>query len=385
MKFNNSSPDSRNVILEVQDLQVDINQRQVLNIDSLKVFEGDILVIIGPNGSGKTTLLQSMALILNPVRGFIKFRGKIPGSESERLAVRRRFAVVFQESLLLDCSVMDNIVLGLKLRGVPVRDRIKRVDRWLGRFGISELARRNAKTLSGGEAKRVSLARAFSLEPEVLFLDEPFSALDTPAYQSLFDDFRSVVKETGVTTVLVTHDYNEAMSLGTRIVVLMNGSIRQSGPPEEVFSYPIDKEVAEFLRAGNLIPGKVVTRTEGLVKVLIGEREVEAISDLLPGDEVMLYLSYDAVTVSVDRPGSQSSARNRFEGIITQLVPLGQLFKVVIDCGFPLISVITRNSAEELGLRIGSHVVASFKATAVHLIKKSGSGVFSTDKTMKFN
>jgi tungstate transport system ATP-binding protein len=146
--------------------------------------------------------------------------------------------------------VWDNVTLGLRLRHVSKQETKLQADKWLERFGIAGLARRQAKSLSGGEAKRVSLARAFVLQPEVLFLDEPFAALDTPTHQNLVEDFQAVLHETRVSTVMVTHQIEEALILGDRVAVLMNGSIRQMRTAREVFSAPLDEEVAAFIKGG---------------------------------------------------------------------------------------------------------------------------------------
>ena len=133
------------------------------------------------------------------------------------LQMRRHFAVVFQEPLLLNTTVWDNVTMGLRLRGFDHQEIKNRADHWLERFGIASLAKRSARTLSGGEAQRASLARAFVLQPEVLFLDEPFAALDAPTRQSLFGDMINILQETQFTTVLVTHDRNEAQTLAQQV------------------------------------------------------------------------------------------------------------------------------------------------------------------------
>ena len=161
------------------------------------------------------------------------------------------------------------------------------------RFGIAEIAGRQAKTLSGGEAKRVSLARAFVLEPEVLFLDEPFTALDSPTRQALIEDFDSVLRETRVTTVMVTHDRNEALVLADRVAVLINGHIHQTGSPAEVFSSPADEEVASFVEVGNVLHGVVSLQSDGLASVCVGEAQIDAVSGLPAGTKVTMFLHHE--------------------------------------------------------------------------------------------
>ncbi len=355
--------------LEARDLSVVLGGQKVVEVSSLQVHPNEVLMVIGPNGSGKTTLLLCLALLLKPATGTISYKGIPVLDSSHTLQARRRVAVVFQESLLLNSTVWDNVTLGLRLRGVKGDEVRTRAQKWLERFGIAPLARRQAKTLSSGEAKRASLARAFVLQPEVLFLDEPFSTLDSPTRQALLEDFQGVLKETSVTTVMVTHDRNEALALGHRVMVLMNGRIRQVGSAEEIFSCPLDAEVASFVEAGNILHGVVIDQSGGLASIDIGGQQIEAVSDLAAGTRVTLFLHNEDTTLSLPSPQSTpSSARNHFSGKVVKVFPLGPQMRVTIDCGFSLVALITRRSWEELGLAAGQPVAASFKASSVHLI-----------------
>jgi molybdopterin-binding protein len=358
-------------ILEASGLSVVLGGKRVLEIQSLQVLPNEVFVIIGPNGSGKTTLLLCLALLLKPATGTIAYQGQSVNHGSDILGLRRRFAVVFQESLLLNTSVWGNVTLGLRLRGVTKTEIEKRAQKWLERFGIVSLAQRQARTLSGGEAKRVSLARAFALQPEVLFLDEPFAALDTPTHQSLMEDFDSVLRETRVTTVMVTHDRGEALALANRVAVLMNGSIRQAGTPQEVFSCPVDEEVANFVGAGNVFNGVVSSQSGKLASVDVGQRQLCVVSDLSQGTKVTVFLHYEDVTISLPTPQVvRSSARNQLTGKIAKVFTINSQVKVTIDCGFPLVALITKRSWDDLALSVGQAVIASFKASSVRLIGK---------------
>jgi len=244
---------SGGVVVEGRDLVVVLGGQKVLDVPSFTVREGEVMMIIGPNGSGKTTLLLTLALLLKPASGTVLYRGQPIAGTKLVLHQRRKLAVVFQEPLLLNSSVTDNVTLGLKLRGVPHEEIKRRAEKWLDRFGILPLAKRQARLLSGGEAKRTSLARAFALEPEVLFLDEPFMALDSPTRQGLFDDFESVLRETKTTVLMVTHDRDEATILGDRVAVIIEGEVRQVGTPESVFDTPVDEAVAAFVKIRNVL------------------------------------------------------------------------------------------------------------------------------------
>ena len=164
-------------LLEVRDLLVCRENQPVVEVDHLAVDQGNVLAVVGPNGSGKTSLILAIARLLKPERGQILFKGE-EISEQQELHYRRRIALVLQEPLLFSQSVYENAALGLHFRGTPKEEITRRVDHWLNRLGITHLRDRRADKLSGGEAQRVSLARAFVLQPELLLLDEPFSALD---------------------------------------------------------------------------------------------------------------------------------------------------------------------------------------------------------------
>jgi tungstate transport system ATP-binding protein len=164
------------------------------------------------------------------------------------LEYRRRMSLVFQLPLLLDMSVADNVALGLRFRGVPRAEVSKRVRTWLERLGIQSLARRRAAEISGGEAQRVSLARAFVLEPELLLLDEPFPALDPPARQRLLRDLAVLLRSDHMTAIFVTHNLQEAARLSDRVAVVVEGKLRQIGAATQIKARPADKQVAAFLR-----------------------------------------------------------------------------------------------------------------------------------------
>jgi tungstate transport system ATP-binding protein len=233
-------------LLDIRDLVVSRDGRQVLGIQSLTVEKGEVLAIVGPNGTGKSSLLLTLARLLQPEKGELHWQGR-PFREYDTLTFRRRIALVLQEPLLLDTSVFENIAIGLRYRGTPAAQVKERVSRWLARVGIDTLQNRPGARLSGGEAQRVSLARAFVLNPELLLLDEPFSALDAPTRLRLLDDLKSILTETGTTTILITHDLKEAARLANRVAVMLEGKIIQIGKPEDVFANPANPAVATFL------------------------------------------------------------------------------------------------------------------------------------------
>ena len=353
-------------LLEARDLSVSFGKQKVLDVPYVAVAPNKVLSIIGPNGSGKTTLSLCLSLLLKPTSGHIYYKGESIPDGSSMMQMRRRFAVVFQEPLLLNINVWDNVTMGLHLRGVKGPEIKKRTDYWLERFGIQSLVRRNAKTLSGGEAQRTSLARAFVLQPEILFLDEPFAALDVPTRQSLFGDMINILQETRFTTILVTHDRNEAQTLSNRIVMLVKGKIVQEGTPKELFSSPASEEIAKFVGMENILEGIVQSNRDCLADILVDSRIIEGVSSCLPGGKVNIFIRPEDITLSLVEV--TSSARNTFSGKITAMIPNGPLVRVSLDCGFPLTALITRVSADGLHLEKGITVFASFKAAAIHVM-----------------
>ena len=218
-------------------------------------------------------------------------------------------AVVFQEPLLLDRGVRANVEAGLALRGVPRGARRERAARWLARFGVDGLAGRSSRTLSGGEAQRVSLARAFALEPEVLFLDEPFSALDQPTRTAIIDDLAAVLSETHVTTLLVTHDHDEAARLGDVVAVMMHGRIKQAGTPSSVFGAPVDEETASFVGIETMFAARVTGAADGLLSLATPSGGIiEAVGDAGSGQALVCLRPED---VSISLPGAPGAGSAR--------------------------------------------------------------------------
>ncbi|MGH7835581.1 MAG: ABC transporter ATP-binding protein, partial [Candidatus Binatia bacterium] len=321
------------------------------------------------NGAGKSTLLRIMGLLQQPTEGEVFFRGD-PVARGDGLSVRRRMASVFQEPLLLKASVYDNAALGLKLRRMNRRSIEQRIRPWLDRLGIAHLAGRQARSLSGGEAQRTSLARALALEPEILLLDEPFSSLDSPTREEILIDLETILREKAVTTVFVTHDRDEAFILAERVGVVIGGNLLQAGTAAEVFGHPINEEVAQFVGVDNTIPAIVEKASEGLAWVRFDGGGAKVVGDFHPGERALLCLRPEDITLNLPG-GEDSSARNRLAGKVSKVTPWGSHYRVALECsGTRLVVLITRPSLLELGLREDGNVVASFKASAVHVIRR---------------
>ena len=357
-------------ILEVKNLKVKRGGTTILNIPSLLIQGGEVLSLIGPNGAGKTTLMQTLSYLSKPFQGEIFFKGEKVETNYSVLEYRRKLAMVFQEPLLFDTMVFNNIASGLKIRGMRKNEIRDRVMEQLNRFGIGHLSDRSAKTLSGGEAQRTSLARAFALRPEILLLDEPFASLDPPTRDSLIEDLEHILHQTQITAILATHDRMEALRLSDRVAVMSAGKILQIGSPGEVMNQPVDELVASFVGVETILHGRVIQRNGGTFVASVEDREIEAVGDAHLGEAVVLCIRPENVTLSTQHSKEGSSARNVIPGKIVKITPLGFYQKVQLDCGFDLVAYITNHSLEELALIEGKEVKASFKATAVTVIRK---------------
>lgn len=360
--------------LEVSGGMVRREGRLVLSIPHLELMADEVLVIIGPNGAGKSTLLQTLGLLLPLSEGTISVDGLPVRRSAAALAARRRLAMVFQEPLLFDTSVASNVASGLALRGVPRAEQRRRVEIWLAAFGIDHLAQRPARTLSGGEAQRVSLARALALDPDILLLDEPFAALDPTTRAALTDDMERLIRRSGRAVAIVTHDRTEALRLGDRVAVMVDGQIAQIDRPATVFGYPASSAVAAFVGVETILPGEILAAEAGLLTVAVGRHHLMTPGELAVGHRVLVCLRPEDVALTLAPAGDHreppTSVRNHLPGVVARLVPAGALVRVEVECdGHRLIALVTRPSAEALTLAPGQPVIASVKASAVHLIQ----------------
>jgi tungstate transport system ATP-binding protein len=365
-------PDSDEPILEAAWLEKTYLDRTVVDVDHLVVRRGEILVILGPSGSGKSVLLRMFNLLEAPTAGTITFDGREAQGLSghERAAVCRRMAMIFQVPLLFRGTVEQNVGYGLKVRRVLSAQRADPVREMLKVVGLSELADSQVTTLSGGEAQRVSVARALVLKPDILFLDEPFANLDVPTRRSLQVELREILHQRGMTAVFVTHDQEEAARLGDRILVLHEGRIAQEGSARDIFYEPENEFVARFVGVDNIYSGEVVASDgSGLARVSVGGSIFEVLTGGGVGEKVTLGLRPEDVTLlPADEAGAPASSRNVFAGKVTGVELKGPMVSVNLECPFPLEALITRRSYEEMGIEVGKELGARFKTVAVVVI-----------------
>ncbi len=239
-------------MLEARGLSMQRGGVDVLKNVTLTVKENDVLALIGSNGAGKTSLMLALACLMPVNKGELLVSGEKISDKRTELAYRRRLAMVFQEPLLLSGTVTANVATGLDLRSTPQREQQERVDEALELFGISGLSRRSAHTLSSGEARRVSLARAFAMRPEIIFLDEPFTSLDLPLRETLFNQLSRLLTSEGITAIIATHDCREVLQLCNRMAVMNKGRLLGVGTPEEVLASPPDDFSAAFARHADI-------------------------------------------------------------------------------------------------------------------------------------
>jgi ABC-type Fe3+/spermidine/putrescine transport system ATPase subunit len=282
-------------------------------------------------------------------------------------------AMVFQAPLLFSGTVFDNVAYGLRLRGESGSVLREKVEATLRQFHIDHLAPQRATTLSGGEAQRAALARALVVEPELLLLDEPLASLDAPIRERLRDELRQVIRERGTTCVHVTHELPEAFTLADRIAVLAGGRLLQVGTPEEVFYAPSRREVAEFLRAGNLLPAEVVSSAGGHATIQVGGLTLQARSALGPGSRALACIHPEEVQLA--RPEGPREERGpagvrgvEMTGVVVSVTDRGPTLRVDLDCGFPLRALVTRRAGRDLELRAGTRVAVALAPESVHLI-----------------
>lgn len=356
-------------LMSIENIVVERGGVKVLDISELNVEYGRILALIGPNGAGKSTLLFTMAGLLKPTGGRLYYKGMPVVKSSERADMRRSVSVVFQEPLLLNTSVYKNVALGLNFRHATKGEIDRDVRAALDYFGISSLAERSAKTLSGGEARRVSLARVFALKPELILMDEAFNSLDPPTRETIIDDLRNILEETKITAVMVLHDREETLRLAQDVAVMADGRIIQSGSTSQIYNQPESEFVAGFVGTETILEGLVEKNDNGILRVNVAGSIIEALGAYLPGQSVYCCLRPENIVVSLEKP-ERTSARNIYEARVKKIIRQSFFYKVFLDCGFPLAAYITVPSYDDLEINEGSIVMVSFKATSVHVMKR---------------
>ncbi|MDF1487622.1 sulfate/molybdate ABC transporter ATP-binding protein [Tessaracoccus caeni] len=334
------------------------------------VREGETVAVVGPNGAGKSTLLHLIAGSLRPDSGSITLRGsELSGPTRHLPPHRRRFSFVEQHSLLFPhLSVLDNVAFGPRSRGVPKAEARARARVELEATACAELAERNPRQLSGGQAQRISLARALAIDPEILLLDEPFAALDV----SVTPDLRRLLRErlADQTALLVTHDFLDVVTLADRVIVVEDGRVVADGPVAEVCAAPPTRFLADFVGV-NLLTGTAAAGNELRVgdQILVGAEPT-----LQQGHPARATVAPNAVSVFLTAP--EGSPRNVLSGTVELIESRGSIVGVTVDVsGQRLRADLTAGAVAELSLVPGTPVYAVVKATQVQLHPDTHDGV----------
>jgi molybdenum ABC transporter ATP-binding protein len=335
---------------------------------SCRIDPGEVVVVVGPSGSGKTTLLNCIAGLTAPDWGRIQLGDRVvfeSATGTDLPPRRRQVGFVFQDyALFPHLTVFENVAYGLRARRLPhIVDRVGDV---LTLLGIGHLAEARPAQLSGGEKQRVALARAVAFDASVLLLDEPLGALDAGTRQAIRKELKGVLGSLHATALVVSHDYEDALALGTRIMVMERGAVAQFGTRQDLLYRPRSRFVAQFTGV-NYFEGRAVTHADHGCEIDVGTARLSAACDST-GDVSASFFPSD-VTLSATRP--DSSARNVFHGVVRDVVDLGDRVRVHVDGALPLVAEVTPRSFEALALAAGRPVYAFFKATAVRVASQA--------------
>jgi putative spermidine/putrescine transport system ATP-binding protein len=340
--------------LEIENLRKSFGQVAVVQHFDLAIQRGEFVSFLGPSGCGKTTTLRMVAGFEQPTSGAIRINDKdVTGLRPNQ----RNVGMVFQSyALFPNMTVADNVGFGLKVAKRPTAEVRPRVEEMLKLIKLPTHADRYPYQLSGGQQQRVALARALAVKPQVLLLDEPLSALDAKIRISLREEIRSVQRSLGITTIYVTHDQEEALSMSDRIVVMNEGRVEQIGTPFEIYNFPRTRFVASFVGTLNILRGRVVDPATG--RIAIDGQEVVAgrgLADAKAGDIRSVALRPEAVTLQ-----DQRADRNKLNGTIEEVSFLGSIVRIRVRFKESAISLDTFNNPGSAPPERGQAATVSF-------------------------
>ena len=356
--------------LSLEHLHKSFGPTVALHDMDLVIEKGEFVSFLGPSGCGKTTTLRIIA-------GFERAdAGRVSVEMQDMTNVPpegRGMGMVFQAyGLFPNMTAAQNIGFGLRVAKRPRAQIDARVAEMLDLIGMPDVGGRYPHQLSGGQQQRVALARAIAIEPRVLLLDEPLSALDAVVRTSLRAEIRAIQQRTGITAIYVTHDQEEALSISDRIVVLDRGRIEQIGTPREIYERPATPFVAAFIGTANRFEGRVLSEAEGLVEM--GDRQLKVARDgsLTGRRDVVIVVRPERISLHrLDLPGATTTTTNVFEGVVRSLTYLGPIDRVQVDvAGQPV--VVTLPAAAGRTLAPGVAVQVLFDSASCHVIASGG-------------
>ena len=321
---------------------------------NLSVERGEFVTFLGPSGCGKTTTLRIVAGFEAPSAGEIRISGQ---DVTHLRANKRAIGMVFQSyALFPNMTVAANIGFGLKVARRPAADLKARVDEMLAMIKLPQLAERYPYQLSGGQQQRVSLARALAPSPQILLLDEPLSALDARIRVSLREEIRALQRKLCITTIFVTHDQEEALSMSDRIVVMNDGAIEQVGTPSEIYNAPVSRFVASFVGTLNLFDGRIVDASSGAIDI-DGQRATTArkLNGAKPGDILPMALRPEALRIGVG-----GDDRNTLAGVIEDVAFLGAVVRVRVRLAEAAVIIDTFNTGANDLPALGAPITVNF-------------------------
>jgi iron(III) transport system ATP-binding protein len=329
----------------------------------LEVKKGDLVTLLGPSGCGKTTTLRMIAGFEIPTSGSIYIDDEDVSTTPPN---QRPTTMVFQNyALFPHLTVFENIAYGLKIRRDSANDIRKKTEEIMGLVGLEGLEARSPAQLSGGQQQRVSLARSLIMEPKVLLLDEPLSNLDAKLRVSTRLEIRKIQQRVGITSVYVTHDQEEAMTLSDWVVIMHKGKIMQIGTPQEIYAYPVNRFVADFIGKANFIRGHVTgTKPDNALEIEIMGKKI-----IVPGKKDAFTKGADVLLVL--RPESvrlESKKLDALTGIIREAVYLGSQMVYEVDMADNIITVEVANPQEHIVFDIGEEVTLTFQERNLHIL-----------------
>ncbi len=336
---------------------------------NLDVERGEFVSFLGPSGCGKTTTLRMIAGFEVPSSGTIRLNG---ADVTNLPPNKRNVGMVFQSyALFPNMTVAENIAFGMTVARKPKEEITKRVDEMLRLIHLPQLGNRYPYQLSGGQQQRVALARALAIQPQVLLLDEPLSALDAKIRVSLRQEIRAIQRTLGITTIYVTHDQEEAMSLSDRIVVMSNGRMEQVGTPFEIYNFPKTQFVASFVGTLNQLQARVSDAASGKLDVEGQTIYAAKPFEKMTGETVAIALRPEMI----DLDGSGESEENHLQGTVEDTTFLGSIVRTRVRLRDSIISFDTFNNPNLTLPRASEKITMSFPRDAVLILEQNAAPV----------
>lgn len=335
-------------MIELKNISKVFGDFSLKNIN-LQIKKGEYFVILGPSGAGKTVIIEIIAGLVKPDSGDIE------GVKNKRTGL------IYQDYMLFPhLNVYKNIAYGLKIRKESKEIIKSKVNELSKKLNISNLLKRNVKTLSGGEKQRVAIARAMIISPDIYLFDEPTAALDRNARAKTQQLFVNMHKQTDASFIHITHDFEEALAVADRIAIIKEGKILQCDTPDNIFNNPKSKEIADFLGYQNVFKGSIKN----------GKMKIENLVLSVPKEQALsAYVAIRSDDIIISKNKFESSARNSFPGTVTQIIHKASGVEILLDIGIILHIDITRKSLEEMTIKPENKLWATFKVSSLKIFE----------------